>query len=81
MDRSLFGLAQHPLKIAGKFPTRITYKNRSCEQEIFVIKGIRTNLLGLTAIEALGLIDSVRESEEDITKKYPSVFQGLGQEY
>ena len=29
-------------------------------------------------------MDSVRESEEDITKKYPSVFQGLGnfgQEY
>ena len=52
-------------------------------QPIFVIDGLRTNLLGLPAITALGLAIRVDATEsdtplEEVQKEFPTVFQGLG---
>lgn len=54
---------------------------------MYVVNGLKTNLLGLPAITALSLAvhtDAVetktqqRTDEVDIKKQFPSVFQGLG---
>ena len=46
-----------------------------------MVKGLKTNLLGLQAITALQLacrIDVVGTEEPDVVKRFPQVFQGLG---
>lgn len=48
---------------------------------MYVIKGLKNNLLGLPTITALNLIarvDAVTEQKEEIFQRYPSVFNGLG---
>ena len=49
---------------------------------MFVVKGLKTNLLGLPTITALNLavrVDVITDvSEKDIPKQFPSLFQGLG---
>ena len=59
----------------------IKSKNRSSQQTIYVVKGLKHPLLGRPSIQALNVlphIDSVTEESEFITK-YPTVFSGLGQ--
>ena len=54
---------------------------RSARQSIYVVKGVKTNFLGLQAITALQLacrIDVVGTEEPDVVKRFPQVFQGLG---
>ena len=48
---------------------------------MFVVKGLKTNLLGLQAITALQLayrVDVVNTEEPDIVKRFPQAFKGLG---
>ena len=48
---------------------------------MFVVKGLKTNLLGLPTIIALKMVSRVNEISDynlDIPKKFPKVFQGLG---
>jgi len=60
-------------------------------QDVYVIEGLKTNLLGLPAINALQLavrIDNVNGTDPlqskpldpntDIKEQYPTVFSGLG---
>ena len=43
------------LEVMGEFEEILSYNGRYTSQRIFVIKGLRTNLLGLQAITALSL--------------------------
>ena len=49
---------------------------------MFVVKGLKINLLGLPTITTLNLtvrVDSITDiPEQDILKQFPSLFQGLG---
>ena len=85
----LYGPSQFPLKTVGQFSGRLRYKSTSALAQIYVVEGLRRNLLGLPAIIALNLLVRVDASEsvpsmmdEDIKtavfKKFPSLFQGLG---
>lgn len=61
---------------------KLSCKNTTITQRIYVIQGLTSNLLGLPAITALELavrVDAVKDTSTDSVKKeYPSVFQGLG---
>ena len=44
-----------------------------------VIRGLKTNLLGLPGITSLYLLEKLRKvTDEDIQKQYAKVFNGLG---
>ena len=49
---------------------------------MYVVNGLRTNLLGLPAILTLKLVakleETVEASLDTIVEKYPTLFQGLG---
>ena len=50
-------------------------------QQVFVVTGLKTNLLGLPAITALNIaarVDSTTSTPTDIRERFPRVFSGLG---
>ena len=51
----LCGPSRHPLRVVGKFKCNLAAKGKVTRQEIFVVKGLNHNLLGLPAITALNL--------------------------
>lgn len=81
-SKQLFGPAQHPLQVLGQFYCHLTHTGRESQQQVFVVKQLQTNLLGLPAINALQLavrMDSFATSDtESWQKSFPKVFQGLG---
>ena len=81
-SRALMGPAQQKLQTLGQFTGTLTVNQNSANQTIFVVKDLRSNLLGLPAILALNLVTRVTEVSEDyssiVQKKYPRVFTGLG---
>ena len=52
----LYGPSQFPLKTLGRFSGRLRYKSTSAIAQIYVVEGLRKNLLGLPAIIALNLL-------------------------
>ena len=82
-DKHLFGPAQQPLAVLGHFSCHLSHKGREVSHQAFVVDHLKTNLLGLPAITALHLAartDSIQAPTlaENIQKKFPNVFQGLG---
>ena len=82
-DKKLYRPAQNKLEVLGKFEG--SHQGKTCKQTIYVVKGLKTNLLGLPAIVSLNLIARLGGMEEakvsnsnDIPEKFSSVFQGLG---
>ena len=88
-NKLLYGPSRQPLDVAGQFQAEITYKDKREQEPVYVVKGLKTNLLGLPAITALGLaacVDATTEADPktEILAKFPGVFQGLvnlGEEY
>ena len=79
--RSLYSPAMSPLTVLGQFTANLTFKHVTCKQKVFVVKGLKHNLLGLPAITSLNLIsrmNSIQFSAEEVKKLYPHLFQGLG---
>eukprot|EP00731_Ephydatia_muelleri_P006180 Em0003g428a len=80
-SKILYGPGNQALNVAGQFDATLAYKGTHSHQTIFVVKGLKTNLLGLPALRALKLIarvDSVEQYEDTIRQKYPKLFTGLG---
>ena len=67
------------LKSTGQFMGKLSSKNTTVTQRVYMIQGLKTNLLGLPAITALGLaVNAVEEmSANKVRKESPTVFQGL----
>ena len=79
----LHGAGQNILKTVGKINVELQYNNKSINVDIFVIKNLKTPLLGLPAIEKLNIlqrINMVEHSSEKINwkEKFPKLFTGLG---
>ena len=77
----LTGPGQQPLDVCGVFEAQIQSHEKATTQNVYVIRGLKTPLLGRPAIEALSLVSvvqSVNSPGEEIFKKYPTLFQGLG---
>ena len=69
------------LDVCGQFSTSLSYEEHTSTQTVFVVRGLKSNLLGLPAITSLQLVRMVRTTvadESDIREKYQKVFQGLG---
>ena len=85
-EKVLYGPSRQPLKTLGQFWGSLSYRGKEAKQCVFVVDGLKTNLLGLPAITALGLAvridttdtDAPTTTLADIMKQFPSVFQGLG---
>ena len=80
-SRVLYGPARQPLEVLGQFSERLTYGEHSHSEDIFVVRDLHNNLLGLTAITGLHLIQRVNATHQgsvDILKRFPKVFTGLG---
>ena len=76
----LFGPARQTLDVLGQFVTTLRYKQYTSLQSVFVIRGLKNNLLGLPAIISLQLVRRACsiQTGDDIQKRFPKVFSGLG---
>ena len=81
-EKILSGPPREALKVMGQFQGHFVYKTRTASQPVYVVDGLKTNLLGLPTITALNLaarIDALTGvSEQDIPKQFPLLFKGLG---
>ena len=82
-NKQLYGPDQQPLEVLGHFLCHLQHKEKAVQHQVFVVDHLKTNLLGLPAITALQLavrMDSLQTPTitEDVLKKFPKVFQGLG---
>lgn len=64
----------------GQFQGELSSERGATTQTIYVICGLKTNLLGLLAIEGLSLLCRVdiMSEKQDILIQFPSMFSGLG---
>lgn len=67
----------------GQLKGDLTYKSKSTVQQVSVVTGLETNLLGLPAITTLNFatrVDSATSTSTDIIlwEKFPRIFKGLG---
>ena len=84
-SKILSGPTRQKLNVLGQFNATLAHKDAKSEQEVFVIRGLQNNLLGLPAITALNLLCRIQATyAEDIYNQFPEIFTGLGnlgQEY
>ena len=79
--KRLVGPGQNLLDVKGCFQGKMCAKGLSTDQHVNVVAGLTQPLLGLPAIEAMGLgqrVNEVTQTDTDFKALYPSVFQGLG---
>ena len=80
-SKALHGPAHTSLKVIGQLTSNFKYNNSRSKLHVYVVKDLKTNLLGLLAIIALNLVARVQNisgSKETIMKWYPKLFTGLG---
>ena len=71
-------------RLEYQFSPTLGVKERTTQQTVYVVKGLKSNLLGLPAIQALQLLTArlgtVQEQSyrDKIVSEYPGIFQGLG---
>ena len=77
---SLYGPDQTHLKILGKINLTLSHYEKCCAQDVYIIKDLKSDLLGLPAIKELKLLLNVCSVEnwKNIISQYPSLFTGLG---
>ena len=79
--KSLQGPANQRLDVIGQFQATLHHGQKSSTQTLYVVHGLKTNLLGLPAIMSLSLLhrmDSVSCYSETVHTQYPTLFRGLG---
>ena len=75
----LCGPNNKPLDVLGQAVVQLTYEGRTCKQPIYILEGLKNNLLGLPAITALQLLTKVESIQPgNVQKSFPELFQGLG---
>ena len=77
----LRGPGDNMLRVRGKFTARLQYRQRSSQQEVYVVRDVERALLGRPAIESLQLlkrIDSAARQPRSVQEEFPQLFQGLG---
>ena len=80
-SRSLQGPAGQTLTVLGQFTGRISHAKQSSNEIVFVVRGLKNNLLGFPAIKNLQLIkkvDSTTTTTTVIRERFAKVFEGLG---
>ena len=77
--RSLCGPDQKSLQVMGEASVILSWQQNSCQQTVYIIRGLKNSLLGLPAIRALGVLPKQLASvNASITEQYKDLFTGLG---
>ena len=79
--RKLYGPSKQPLATLGEFPGVLKFKGIRVKQKVYVIEGLKNNLLGLPAVTSLEIavrVDTFEDPSTGIRNKYPTVFTGHG---
>ena len=76
----MYGPARQSLCVLGELEERLTKGDRSTVGTVYIVKGLKNNLLSLQMLTALQLIRRVDTIswERNIKQQFPKVFQGLG---
>ncbi len=80
----LHGPTRQNLNVIGQFTAKLRHNQASSTHTIFVIRGLKNNLLGLPAIRELQLLSKVEETnssegeEAQVKERFGKLFQGLG---
>ena len=81
-NKKLCGPNGQPLSLIGSLTVTMSQKQHECQQDVFVVKQLKHNLLGLPAIKALHLlavVDNVGDNPAGyIKQQFLSLFTGLG---
>ena len=80
-EKILYGPSKQLLDVTGQFMAKLSKGKITTTQQVFVINGLKNNLLGLPAITQLNLVARVGETTDirsQIVQKYSPMFQGLG---
>jgi hypothetical protein len=80
-NKTLCGPDRKPLKVLGTTDVKLSVGSASCEQSVYVLQTLTSNLLGLPAIAALQLltrVDSLKETpKESIISQYLKLCERL----
>lgn len=76
-EGKVLGPGEQSLHLVGTFKATLQWGDKSTVQTLYVVEHQRTHLLGLPAIEALGVVHFLF-SAECIRSPTPKIFQGLG---
>ena len=60
-SKILRGPSNQPLPVAGEFICSLACQGKSEKHKIFVVKGLKSILLGLSAIRSMGLVVRINE--------------------
>ena len=76
----LYGSSRNPRKVLELDNSKQSYQISTIEQQVYVIEGLRSNLLGLPATMGLNLVarTDVAVSDENLKERFPKVFTGVG---
>lgn len=80
-DKVLLGAGGHKLNVLGKFVAEISWKAETVRQTCYVVSPLRDVLLGLPALEALGVVkfaDSLTADQERYEVLFPHADCSLG---
>ena len=86
-SKVLHGLARQTLNVLEQFTRTLVHQGNSTRQTVFVVRSLKSNLLGLPTITSLQLLyraNGIHSVASDIRKQFPKVFSGLdnlGEEY
>ena len=76
--KQLYGPAHNTIDVLGKFDGILSYQGEDSNQIIYVVKELRTNLLGLPAIKSINLIARLGTGGEcEFFTEFSSLFEGL----
>ena len=91
--RTLFATGEHPLHTLGCVRMELSRGDTTILEDVYVVQGVKSLLLGQPAIEKLGLIPDIPgayriravdsenpklDTKDDVVKAYPKLFKGLG---
>ena len=77
-NRILYGPSRTQLHVIGAFDATLSSSKKAVRQTIYVVDGLKTNLLGLPAVKALKLVVQLDATEsEEILQKFPTIILGL----
>ncbi|KAK8772868.1 hypothetical protein V5799_012599 [Amblyomma americanum] len=79
-DVILMGPGGDRLNLKGKFTADILWKRAAVRQDVFVVDSVSNVILGLPAIQALGIVKFVDEASvhQVVQTRFGSLFRGLG---
>jgi len=78
-SKLLYGPARQELEVLGQFTEHLTHQQNSMQGDIYVVRGLKANLLGLPAITSLQLIQrlcTVRRSPVTLRNSFQRYLVG-----